>query len=321
MSSLPRRPTIVSVSSPSLKSNSVGIPRTAYRSGIVGFSSTFSLATVARPSNSVASASTVGASRRQGPHHSAQKSTSTTPLFFSSSKLLSVNVLTFSDAIRYLLPLSLNPHAACCALVNVNVLPCRCIPREIQTHPCLLDASPKRSVAKRGQRSLNRTEERRRRVLDESKAGAPARLRVYIEHRIVQPTRGPDDRDRPISQAVHLIQAAWLESGRHQENVRTALDEMCQRLIEPNPRRDHRRVPRRQIAPHILVSMIASAEHDKPGAKLRQLIHYSRDEVETLLIDHPRDHADERPAAVFGLGRKTVAFEELPFCCALSPQL
>src|SRR4030095_12379636 len=106
MSSLPRNPTIVSVSSPSLKSSNVGIPRTAYRSRIVGFSSPFNFATVARPSNSVASASTVGASRRHGPHHSAQKSTSTTPLFFSSSKLLSVNVLTFSDAIlvSYLYP-------------------------------------------------------------------------------------------------------------------------------------------------------------------------------------------------------------------------
>src|SRR5678816_276382 len=182
MSSLPRRPTIVSVSSPSLKSSNVGIPRTAYRSGIVGFSSTFNFATVARPSNSVASASTVGPSRRHGPHHSAQKSTSTTPLFFSSSKLLSVNVLTFSDAIRCLLPLSLNRHASCCADVDVNVLLCRRVPRKILTHPTLLDASPEGPVAKRSQRSSNRTKERLRGVLDESKPVAPARFRIHIEH-------------------------------------------------------------------------------------------------------------------------------------------
>src|SRR6187455_1620353 len=103
MSSFARRPTMVSASCPSLKSNSVGMPRTAYRPGTFGFSSTFSLATVARPSNSDASASTVGDRRRQGPHHSAQKSTSTTPLLVSSSKLLSVNVFTFSDAIESLL--------------------------------------------------------------------------------------------------------------------------------------------------------------------------------------------------------------------------
>src|SRR6185503_20215982 len=171
------------------------------------------------------------------------------------------------------LPLSLNPHAASRALVNVNVLPCRRVPRKILTHPCLLDASPERSVAKRGQRPSNRTEERLRRVLDESKPGAPARLWVYIKHRIVQPTRSPDDWDRPITQAVHLIQAARLETGRHQENIRTALDEMCQRLIKPNPRRDRCRVPRRQIAPHILVPTITSTKHDNPGAELRQLTH------------------------------------------------
>ena len=184
-----------------------------------------------------------------------------------------------------------------------------------------MDASPERSVAKRGQGPSNRTEERRRRVLDESKPGAPARLRVDIEHRIVQAPRCPDDWDRPVSQAVHLIQAAWLESGRHQENIRTALDEMCQRLIESNPRRDRRGVLRSQIAPHILVPTIASAKHDNPGTELRQLIHQSRDEVEPLLIDHPRDHPYERPAPVLGLGWETVAFEELPFCGALPPQL
>src|SRR5215471_523430 len=66
-----------------------------------GFSSTFSLPTVTLPAYSVASASTVGPSRLQGPHHSAQKSTSTGAPDFStlSSKFVSVNVCTFSLAI------------------------------------------------------------------------------------------------------------------------------------------------------------------------------------------------------------------------------
>src|SRR6185503_1455324 len=321
MSSLPRRPTIVSVSSPSLKNRNVGIPRTAYRSGIVGFSSTFNFPTVARPSNSVASASTVGASRRHGPHHSAQKSTSTTPLFFSSSKLLSVNVLTFSDAIRCLLPLSLNPHAACCALVDVNVLLCRCVPRKILTHPTLLDASPERPVAKCGKRSSNRPEECLRGVLDKSKPTASARFRVHIEHGIVQPTGGPNDGDRPVSQAVHLIQAAGLESRRHQKNIRTALDEMCQRFIEPDSCRDHCWVFRGQVPPHILVTPVTGPKHDNPGAEFRQLSRQSREKVEPLLIDHSRNHADEWAAPILGRSRKTVVLEQLPFRCPLPLQL
>ena len=83
MSSFGVRPTSVSASWPFLKISSVGMPRIMKRPGTFGFSSTFSLATVARPSNSPASASTVGARRRHGPHHSAQKSTSTTPFFVS----------------------------------------------------------------------------------------------------------------------------------------------------------------------------------------------------------------------------------------------
>src|SRR5262245_31353739 len=75
------------------------MPRIMKRPGTFGFSSTFIFATVARPSYSAAIASTAGARRRHGPHHSAQKSTSVTPLLISLSKLLSVNVLIFSDAI------------------------------------------------------------------------------------------------------------------------------------------------------------------------------------------------------------------------------
>src|SRR5262245_12736694 len=75
------------------------MPRIMKRPGTLGFSSTFIFATVARPSYSVAMASTAGARRRHGPHHSAQKSTSVTPFLISSSKLLSVNVFTFTAAI------------------------------------------------------------------------------------------------------------------------------------------------------------------------------------------------------------------------------
>src|SRR4026208_719529 len=69
------------------------------RPGTFGFSSTFIFATVALPSYSTAIASTAGARRRQGPHHSAQKSTSVTPFVFSWEILLSVNVFRFSPAI------------------------------------------------------------------------------------------------------------------------------------------------------------------------------------------------------------------------------
>src|SRR5476649_1706306 len=55
----------------------VGMPRTPYLVGTCGFSSMFSLAMVTLSPNSVDSSSSAGAIMRQGPHHSAQKSTST----------------------------------------------------------------------------------------------------------------------------------------------------------------------------------------------------------------------------------------------------
>src|SRR4051812_16827602 len=100
-SSFCARPTTDSTTCPPLKMRMVGMPRIWNLKEILGFSSTLSLPTVTLPAYSVARASTVGPSRLHGPHHSAQKSTSTGGADFStlSSKFPSVKVCTFSAAI------------------------------------------------------------------------------------------------------------------------------------------------------------------------------------------------------------------------------
>src|SRR5947208_2082521 len=55
----------------------VGMPRTPYLVGTWGFSSMFSLAMVTLSPSSADNSSSAGAIMRQGPHHSAQKSTRT----------------------------------------------------------------------------------------------------------------------------------------------------------------------------------------------------------------------------------------------------
>ena len=74
------------------------MPRTAKLLGVIGFSSMFTLATVSLPASSPAISSSAGPIALQGPHHSAQKSTSTGPVAFSTSvaKLSSVTGLVFS---------------------------------------------------------------------------------------------------------------------------------------------------------------------------------------------------------------------------------
>src|ERR1700710_398638 len=63
----------------------VGMPRTPYLVGTCGFSSMFNLAIVTFSPSSADSSSSAGAIMRQGPHHSAQKSTSTGFLASSTS--------------------------------------------------------------------------------------------------------------------------------------------------------------------------------------------------------------------------------------------
>src|SRR3954467_9376747 len=71
------------------------MPPPPYLGGICGFSSILTLATVTLPAMSLASSSSAGAIILQGPHHSAQKSTSTGSFDFSTSvsKLASVTAV------------------------------------------------------------------------------------------------------------------------------------------------------------------------------------------------------------------------------------
>src|SRR2546423_13566833 len=94
---LGRAPIFVAATWPPLKTIMVGIPRTPYFIGVCGFSSILTLATVTLPAMSVANSSRNGPIMRHGPHHSAQKSTTTGPLArsTSASKLLSVTAIGF----------------------------------------------------------------------------------------------------------------------------------------------------------------------------------------------------------------------------------
>src|ERR1700693_4772010 len=72
--------------SPFLNSIRVGIDMTPYLEAVSGFSATLSLTTLTLPLSAPAAiSSSAGAIIRQGPHHSAQKSTTTAPLAFNTS--------------------------------------------------------------------------------------------------------------------------------------------------------------------------------------------------------------------------------------------
>src|SRR2546421_12434815 len=81
---------------PALKIISVGIDWMPYLAAVCGFSSTLSLTILTLPLSVPAISSSAGAIMRQGPHHSAQKSTTTGPVAFntSDSKVVSETLLT-----------------------------------------------------------------------------------------------------------------------------------------------------------------------------------------------------------------------------------
>src|SRR5690349_7407916 len=67
----------MSAASPPLNRIIVGIERTPYLTVVAGFLSTLSFTILTLPWSSLESSSSTGAIARQGPHHSAQKSTRT----------------------------------------------------------------------------------------------------------------------------------------------------------------------------------------------------------------------------------------------------
>src|SRR5690606_28831491 len=87
-------PTFVEATFPSLNTISVGMPRTPYLPGVIGLSSMLSFTTCTRSPISLAISSSAGPICLHGPHHSAQKSTSTgRPDFSTSASKLSSETL------------------------------------------------------------------------------------------------------------------------------------------------------------------------------------------------------------------------------------
>src|ERR1700680_3515107 len=92
-------PTWRDASSPFLNSINVGIDMMPNLAAVPGFSSTLSLTILTLPLSDLEISSSAGAIMRQGPHHSAQKSTTTGPLALSTScsKVASVVLSTMKN--------------------------------------------------------------------------------------------------------------------------------------------------------------------------------------------------------------------------------
>src|SRR5262249_46520156 len=146
--------------------------------------------------------SIVGPRRLQGPHHSAQKSTSTGVPACSTdeSKLPSVNVCTLSAAIHRSL--------RNCPIVYFDVLLSRTVPGMIGFHSSDLQRPPTVSILEKRQRTVKGVEKGLRGVVLEDEAVWPARSRPcrrQVGHRIGESADASNDGNGPVPQAVHLV--------------------------------------------------------------------------------------------------------------------
>src|SRR5215471_10225909 len=96
---------------------------------------------------------------------------------------------------------------------------------------------------------------------------------------------------------------------------------MRQWLVEADLRTDAIGIPGRQTQPQILIPAIAAAQQHERAVEPRQFVGEVGDQVESLLIDKPRDQSDER-LPKRGVGRRQlVTLEQRALRAALAIEM
>ena len=102
------------------------------------------------------------------------------------------------------------------------------------------------------------------------------------------------DRDRPVLQAVDLIQTAGLIFRRHEEKIGSGFDLVSQSIIVGNSNPCFLRVFPGDLAEEVVVLLFPCSQEDKADVEGEEFIENFCQEVESLLIGQPGDHPEER---------------------------
>ena len=151
-------------------------------------------------------------------------------------------------------------------------------------HGRLLQGLPALGFSEHLERPADGADQRGGSVLLKRESGRIAARFRFVLDRVLETARGTDDGNRAVTQAVHLIQAAWLESRRHQEHVAAAFDQMRQPLVEADVDGHAVRVASLEILPEALVSRFPASEHHPRRVVGHQAVRASGNEVEPFLI-------------------------------------
>src|SRR5271156_2055928 len=276
------------------------MPRILNLPAALMFSSTLSFTTFNFPACSFASSSTVGVNIWHGRHQSAQKSTITGWVLLASttstSKLASFTAWMFSDMLSLVAPhyapkklresfpaltfrCPSDPRDSCplSCFIQCDISRRRSLPRKILGHAVLLQRLPRLWITLQFQGGTQRVQQRPPVIRLELKSSPMMRFRVIVLHRIVQTACGPHHRHRTIAQAVYLVQAARLVSRRHQEDVRSRLNLVRQRVVVADLHAHAPWIFLGHVLEHLFVFRLARAQHHERQILLHQIARDARD--------------------------------------------
>src|SRR5579863_10025959 len=221
---------------------------------VLPLESTSSLPTFTLPAYSLATTSIVGAICRQGPHHSAQKSTKTgtSDRNTSWSNVESVKLSVFKPAISspklHLIRIptgqkdSGSPDKL---LIKRRISGGGCVPGKILLHALPHHLAPGIHIGERLDASTDGPIKGLTGILRELEPR-------YLIDSIIQTPRGANYGNGSILQTIDLIQTAGLVAAGHQEHVGACFDAVSQPVVEAYPNSDTTRIFRGQRAERVL---------------------------------------------------------------------
>jgi len=95
---------------------------------------------------------------------------------------------------------------------------------------------------------------------------------IVVHDGIVQSTRRPNDRDRPISQAVDLVQTAGLIFRWHQKEVGTGFDLMGQSIVISDSDASFLRVFTSDLLEEIMIFLFSCSQKDESNIEGEELL-------------------------------------------------
>ncbi len=108
------------------------------------------------------------------------------------------------------------------------------------------------------------------------------------------------DRRRSIALAVHLVETARLEAGRHHERVDTGFDAVREPFVEADDRGDAVRIGSLQIAQLLLERGITRSQDDELGREGGDRRRELDQQIDAFLLAQTGDYAEQGPPGLGG---------------------